>query len=776
MALLNMALLKTALLKTALLKTALLNTALLSTVLLSISLLNTPLLNTAQAAPSYVGAQACQNCHQEAYALWQEADHYRSMAPANQSSVLGDFADARVEFHGISSELYERDGKYFVKTLGSAGKAEFEVSYTFGHYPLQQYLVTTQKGHLQALNIAWDSRPATEGGQRWFHLQETAAVSPESPFFWTRHLQNWNSRCAECHSTHLVKGYAPEVHRYMTTFSEPNVACEACHGPGSEHIEAASRGLAGSITTGRRQMSWHFIPGLAIAEGRGEVSASQVNMCGGCHSRRTLLGTTGTDYFDRFRLALLYEGLYQLDGQIDAEVFVLGSYLQSKMYAAGVSCTDCHEPHSGKLRRPGNSLCAQCHRPEVFDTREHHLHQAGAEGAQCVACHMPNKTYMLVDDRRDHRFGIPDPALTLTSAVPNACNDCHADKSPDWALKALGRAASSDDLYARLNKQLQAHDPLSLPAARRYVREATNPAIKRATLLRYITGLAPRSSLPLARAMLETSEPLLRAAAIGGLSPASPQVLLTFIKKLAADPVKLVRIEAGRWVSEMPPEVFLEIEAAIEAEAEVVAKNGMHELLHEYRASVQLLADTSAGQTELGLLELHQGRAELALAAYQQALKIEPNYVPALLNLADLHRASGAEDQAALLLHQAVQFAPEAGATNYSYALALVRQQQTQTALDYFEAAYRADDSQPGYAYAYAIALDAESRTHAAVQVLREAGRSWAPQYELLKLEILYLQKTKRFDEVSLPLSALVKIAPTAPEVRRWVQQYPLKD
>ena len=770
-----MHLLRIALLGTFLLSTFLLSTALLSTPLVSTSLLNTSLLNSlftkkAQANPTYVGARACQNCHQEAYALWQEADHYRSMAPANQHSVLGDFADARVVFHGIASQFYERDGKYFVKTLGSAGQAEFEVSYTLGHYPLQQYLVSTQKGHLQALNIAWDSRPSTEGGQRWFHLQETESVSPRSPFFWTRHLQNWNSRCADCHSTHLVKGYAPEAHRYETAYVEPNVACEACHGPGSEHIEAASSGqdLPGTIATGRRQMSWHFMPGVAIAEGRGEASASQVNMCGGCHSRRSLLGTTGTDYFDRFRLALLDEGLYQLDGQIDAEVFVLGSYLQSKMYAAGVSCTDCHEPHSGELRLPGNSLCAQCHRPEVFDTRQHHLHQVGTEGAQCVACHMPNKTYMLVDDRRDHRFGIPDPALTLTSGVPNACNDCHADKSPDWAVKALGRAASSDDLYARLNKQLQNHDSLSLPEAMRYVRDLTNPAIKRATLLRYLTGLAPRSSLSLARAMLESSEPLLRAAAIGGISQASPQVRWALIKKLAADPVKLVRIEAGRWVSEMPPEVL--------SEAEVVVKNVMHELLHEYRASVQLHADTPSGQTELGLLELNQGSAQLALDAYQQALKIEPSYVPALLNLADLHRARGEADKAVILLQDAVKFAPDAGATNYSYALALVRQQQTKVALDYFEAAYRAPDSQPGYAYTYAIALDAESRTHAAVQVLREAGLSWAPQYELLKLEILYLQKTKRFDEVSMPLSALVKIAPRAPEVRRWMQQYPLKD
>ncbi len=718
-------------------------------------------LNIAKASPAYVGSKSCQSCHQEAYKLWQESDHYRSMAPAKQGSVLGDFADARVEFHGITSRFYESAGKYFVETLGSAGRSQFEISYTFGHYPLQQYLVATEDGRFQALNIAWDSRRSAEGGQRWFHLQPAQTISADSPFFWTRHLQNWNSRCADCHSTNLVKSYDPETYRYTTSFSEANVACEACHGPGSEHIETARRGqdTIGTISNARRQMSWDFMPGDAIAEGSGEVSATQVNLCGGCHSRRVQLGVTGTDYHDQFRLALLDEGLYHTDGQMEAEVFVLGSFLQSKMHAAGVTCTDCHEPHSGRLLLAGNSLCAQCHRPEVFDTSRHHLHQFGSAGGQCVACHMPSKTYMQVDDRREHRFGIPDPALTLVSGVPNACAGCHAGAPPDWAMTALGQGVASADLYARLNRQLQRYDPSILPALLSYVRDPANPAIKRATLVSYLSNLTSSHTIQLAHEMTSSDEPLIRAAAIRSVSHAAPGVRLAIIKKLAADPVKTVRIEAGRLMSEMLPDDFVETPS-------------IHTLLQEYRDSLRFTRDTPSGQTELGLLELNLGRHSQAFDAYRRALAIEPQYVPALLNLADLHRARKEEDAAAALLQHAVILAPDAGATNYSYGLSLVRQKQTEAALSYFEAANLAQDSQPGYTYVYAIALDAESRTADAVQVLREASLRWAPQYELLKLEILYLEKTKRFDEVPLPLAELSKIAPDSPEVRAWMKQY----
>ncbi len=751
----------------------------------------------AQAEPAFVGSGDCRTCHQEAYNLWRESDHYRAMAVAEPGNVLGDFADVRVAFHGITSRFYQTDGKYFVETLGAAGQAQFEISYTFGHYPLQQYLVAMADGRLQVLNTAWDSRPLDEGGQRWFHLQPDE--SADSPFFWTRHLQNWNSRCADCHSTNLVKGYDPETHRYTTSFSEPNVACEACHGPGSEHIAAARAGqnAPGEIAGAGNTMAWRFKPGAAIAVGTGEISASQIDMCGGCHSRRAVVAATGA-YADRYQLALLEAGLYHADGQIEDEVFVLGSYLQSKMHAAGVTCSNCHEPHSGKLVLAGNNLCAQCHRPEVFATTEHHLHPVGSAGGQCVACHMPATTYMLTDDRRDHRFGIPDPALTLESGVPNACGDCHAEQSPGWAVAALGQAAGSADVYARLNRRLQAHDALSAPEAMSFVRDPANPAIKRATILALMANLPPGSLAAeavarLAREMAGSDEPLIRAALIRSLGAAAPATRIAIIKKLATDPFKTVRIEAGRLFSELLPEEKLLVEEPLaeggEAALSVLSKTALSvpsktalsvpsktatgvELVNEYRASLELAADTPSGQTALGLLELNLGQSRQAFAAYQQALAIEPDYVPALLNLADLHRASNEEAQAAALLQRAVSFAPEAGAANFSYGLSLIRQKRLAEALGYLETASHGPDSQPRYAYVYAVALDAGARTATALQVLRAASVRWPAQYDLLTLEVLYLEKTQRFDELATPLAELVKLAPASPAVRAWVRKY----
>ena len=142
-------------------------------------------------------------------------------------------------------------------------------------------------------------------------------------------------------------------------------------------------------------------------------------------------------FLDAYLPALLEPGLYHSDGQIDGEVYEYGSFLQSRMHAASVTCSDCHDPHSLKLRAEGNALCAQCHLPERFDLSAHHNHEPGSAGAQCVNCHMPTKTYMVVDARRDHSIRVPRPDLSISLGTPNACTPCHADRPAQWAAEAV---------------------------------------------------------------------------------------------------------------------------------------------------------------------------------------------------------------------------------------------------------------------------------------------------------------------------------------------------
>jgi predicted CXXCH cytochrome family protein len=407
-------------------------------------------------ALAFVGTKACASCHTEAFENWQQSHHFHAMEEPDADSVLGDFNDASFEHFGTTSRFFTRDGQYFVETDNASGELQtFPVAYTFGWYPLQQYLIGFPDGRLQALSISWDSRPAAQGGQRWYHLYPDEEISHQDPLHWTGSFQNWNSRCAACHSTELVKGYSQQDDRYQTRWKELNVGCEACHGPGSRHLAWANgqRSLDNSGLATRVGALWQPVvgarPAAAQAAQTRTTLSGQLNACGGCHSRRGELGQPDitADFFDNFTLSPLVEGLYFADGQMHEEVYEVGSFLQSRMHQNHVSCTNCHEPHSSRLRVTGNGLCLQCHEAPKFQSRDHFFHTPDSAGAQCVNCHMPERTYMGVDSRRDHSFRIPDPIASLRFGVPNACTQCHTDRDDAWAAVHTA-AANHESVFA----------------------------------------------------------------------------------------------------------------------------------------------------------------------------------------------------------------------------------------------------------------------------------------------------------------------------------------
>ena len=365
--------------------------------------------------------------------------------------MLGDFDDAKFRHSGIESRFFRRDGKFMVRTDGPDGKlADFEISYTFGVWPLQQYLIEFPGGRYQTLGIAWDAREKSEGGQRWFHIYPNEKMDYRDQLHWTGMYQNWNLQCAACHSTNLRKGYDAASNTYKTTFSEINVACEACHGPASRHVEWAKQAKPpysakddkGLITLKTRwNEAWKFAAtDVASAQRDRPADAAAMNTCAACHARRSTItenGTPGAPLEDTHRLALLTAPNYYADGQQREEVYVWSSFLQTTMYQRGVTCMDCHEPHALKLRAEGNALCVRCHNAAAFDTEKHHFHKAGTKGAQCVECHMPAQNYMVVDARRDHGIRSPRPDLSVALGSPNACTQCHADRKPGWAIAAM---------------------------------------------------------------------------------------------------------------------------------------------------------------------------------------------------------------------------------------------------------------------------------------------------------------------------------------------------
>ena len=392
------------------------------------------------ASENYAGAEACIACHKAQGDAWLSSDHYQSMQRADENVVLGDFSGTKYTFGKRTSRFFEQDGEYFIETLNQQGKQQtYPVRYVFGYRPLQQYLLETEPGRLQAFDVAWDTRPRSEGGQRWYQLQDESVTDPEHPFFWTGYYQNWNSRCAACHTTNFEKQFNSETNQYHSTWTDANVACESCHGSGQEHIKSITDKTYSSDNTGLKDLGekliFHFSDGDPIArlQQSPQGPSLALDTCGACHSRRSeLQEPSGTEpYHQQFQLEGLNEPLYFSDGQIREEVFVLGSFLQSKMAEAGVTCTNCHDPHTGKTPLPGAQVCSTCHAPTVFAAPEH---TNGHEGADCLDCHMPERIYMGVDARRDHRFHRPSPKHPNSSSP---CKTCHEDASEGWLTNAL---------------------------------------------------------------------------------------------------------------------------------------------------------------------------------------------------------------------------------------------------------------------------------------------------------------------------------------------------
>ncbi len=192
------------------------------------------------ASATYVGSEACAGCHQAEAQLWRTSHHKQAMDHATEKTVLGDFADGSFEYYGMRSRFFRKDGKFVVETDGADGKVEqFEVKYTFGVYPLQQYLVEFPDGRVQALPVAWDTRAKEQGGQRWFHLYPKEEIRHDDVLHWTKLNQNWNFMCSECHSTGVRKNYDAARDLFATSFAEISVAAK--HAMGQDRGMLAGR-------------------------------------------------------------------------------------------------------------------------------------------------------------------------------------------------------------------------------------------------------------------------------------------------------------------------------------------------------------------------------------------------------------------------------------------------------------------------------------------------------------------------------------------------------
>ncbi len=701
-----------------------------------------------------------------------------AMLPATTASVLGDFNHAGMTNDRVVSTFFRRNSKFMVRTNGPDGALhDYEIKYTFGVYPLQQYLIAMPGGRLQAFGIAWDSRPRERGGQRWFFLYPGQNTSPSDPLHWTAIDQTWNYMCADCHSTNLRKNYNLRTRAYATSYSEIGVSCEACHGPGSNHDAWARKqgewrkfdadhGLTIALNE-RDGIDWS-INSLTGSPARSapRTSEREIQMCARCHSRRGAIREDfvhGQPLGDDYRVALLDQELYFPDGQIKGEVYEYGSFVQSKMYHAGVTCSDCHEPHNLKLRADGNGVCLQCHSAPRYDSSKHHFHQMGSPGARCVECHMPTRTYMVIDARRDHSLRIPRPDLSVKLGTPNACTNCHQEKPAQWAADAIekwyGRTPVGFQHFAAALEAGTQETPEAPQSLTALASDRAQPAIARATALSMLSNLAPSPIDAAIRDGITDPSPLVRSAAARALANSDPAASAMTLAPLLSDPVRSVRIETAEVLAGPPSGAF----PANDADALASATD-------EYIAAQSLNADRPEAHLDLGSLyarEKHFGRAEAEL---KTALSLDPAFAPAAINLADLYRGQDRDAEGEQILEDAIRRSPNDASLQHTLGLLMVRQREGQKALALFAAAARLDPANTRYAYVYAIALNDNGQTVQAIDTLERNLTTHPYDHDSLAALVSICDETGKPAEALTYAQRLYALTPEDPQLRETIK------
>jgi len=409
---------------------------------------------------------------------------------------------------------------------------------------------------------------------------------------------------------------------------------------------------------------------------------------------------------------------------------------------------------------PVEQLCMKCHLGEQYATPKHHFHQAGGPGSSCVDCHMPHRTYMVVDPRRDHSFRVPRPDLSAKIGTPNACNDCHTEQSYEWAAEHFESwYGPRDDAPPHYALALDAGFKGRAGAGAELTRAARSdvtPPIVRAPALALLENSPSEQSLATVREAMDADDPLLRLAALRGLAPFPPEVRRQVGAQLLRDEVLAVRVEAAR------------VLASTDSSGD--DDGGFRDALAELRDVLRYNADRPSSNVERGNLELNLGDADAAVAAYRAALERDPAHVPAYVNLADLYRRLGREDAVVATLRAGIERVPEAAALHQALGLALVRRQALDEAVAALRRAYQLAPGNARYAYVYAVALNSVGRGEDSLAVLDAALEETPDNAELLVATATIARDRGRMDLARTAARRLVELAPGNPQYRALLE------
>ena len=584
---------------------------------------------------AYVGDQSCKKCHATEFKEWKQSHHYMSMLPPNDSTVKGDFNNVTFSADGVTSRFYKKGKKFYINTEGDDGKNhDFEVKYIFGFTPLQQYLVQFPEGRMQVPRLSWDVNK-----KKWFNQYAGQNIPSHDWLHWTGNAQNWNTMCATCHSTNLRKNYDIKTDTYKTSYSIINVSCESCHGAGKQHVDF----INDDYKSGER------VVGSFMKLAKNSKQTEELNTCAPCHARISELNGShivSPEIMDNYIPQIPDTENYHADGQVNDEDYIYTSFLQSRMFHKGVTCSTCHNPHSVKLKRIGNQTCTLCHIPTKYDVPSHTFHKKGTPAAECKNCHMPGKLYMGNDLRHDHSFRVPRPDLSVKYGTPNACSNCHKDKSEkvlaDAVIKWYGpnrKYHFAEDLIpgSRLDAKSEKH--LTKLIDNKFV-----PKIIKATATFYLGSIQTQTSLNTILARLASKEAQIRYRALRSLASFPAESWIEAVGPLLSDKVRAVRIAAADLYITIPSNQIPANYSKSFVEAQM-----------ELEKSLRYQTDFSTGNVMLADYYLKLKDYPNAEKFYLRGLKKDSNMNYALLNLSTVYNLQGKNLQALQTLELALK-------------------------------------------------------------------------------------------------------------------------
>ena len=695
----------------------------------------------------YVGDQSCKKCHATEFKEWKQSHHYMSMLPPNDSTVKGNFNNITFTADGVTSRFFKKGSKYFINTEGDDGKNhDFEVKYIFGFTPLQQYLIEFPGGRLQVPRLSWDVNK-----KKWFNQYAGQNIPSHDWLHWTGNAQNWNTMCASCHSTNLRKNYDIKTDTYKTSYSIINVSCESCHGAGKQHVDF----INDDYKSGER------VVGSFMKLAKNSKQIEELNTCAPCHARVSELSGTHIDskeIMDNYIPQIPDTENYHADGQVNDEDYIYTSFLQSKMFHKGVTCSTCHNPHSVKLKRIGNQTCTLCHIPTKYDVPTHTFHKKGTAATECKNCHMPGKLYMGNDLRHDHSFRVPRPDLSVKYGTPNACSNCHKDKSEKVLAQAIIKWYGPKRVY-HFAEDLIPGSKLDVNSEKHLISLIDNkfvPKIIKATATFYLGSIPTQTSLNIILARLSSKEAQVRYRALRSLASFPAESWMQAVGPLLSDKVRAVRIAAADLYITIPKEQVPSLFAKAFGSAQV-----------ELEQSLRYQTDFSTGNVMLADYYLKLQDYDNAEKFYLRGLKKDSKMNYALLNLSAAYNSQGKNSQALQTLELALKNDSKNERIYYNMALLFNEMNNIAAAEKAFARAVELNSTNPKVYYNYGLLLNQNKKAKQAETILLKGIQINPSDSELYyALSFVYMQSNDKVKAIQTAIK-LKQLDPTNPNYQQ---------